>query len=58
MNEDRSHKELVEQAKNGDRESLDTLARLAEKKLRPYIYRVTLDQQLSDDVLQEVLLQK
>ncbi len=57
MNGDTDYRELVTKAKLGQRESLDTLARLAERRLRAYLYRVTLDRELSEDLLQDALMQ-
>lgn len=48
---------LVDQARSGKRESLDELARLAEPRLRSYFYRTLLDKNLTDDLVQEVLLE-
>ena len=48
--------ELVEQGRLGDKESLNRLAQLAQSRLWAYVYRVTLDRDLADDLCQETLL--
>ncbi len=48
---------LVEQAGLGNRESMEQLAREAELRLRAYIYRTTLDEDLTNDLVQETLLE-
>jgi len=50
------YRELVRRTQRGDQESLDRLIRLARGKLRTYIYRLTLDHDLTHDLLQETLL--
>ncbi len=49
-------RELVVQARAGHEEALDTLARRVEGRVCAYIYRVTLDSDLTQDISQEVLL--
>ena len=48
---------LVRRAKLGDKASMDELAHLAEPRLLAYIYRLTLREDLAQDVLQETLLE-
>ncbi|MBN1805367.1 MAG: RNA polymerase sigma factor [Sedimentisphaerales bacterium] len=48
---------LVRQAQKGQKEDMDKLAREAEGRLCAYIYRVTLNYDLTQDMSQEVLLQ-
>jgi RNA polymerase sigma-70 factor (ECF subfamily) len=48
--------ELVEQAQLGSQASMNRLAELAEGKLFAYIYRLTLNYDLTQDLLQETLL--
>jgi RNA polymerase sigma-70 factor (ECF subfamily) len=48
---------LVRQAQKGQKEDIDKLAREAEGRLCAYIYRVTLNYDLTQDMSQEVLLQ-
>lgn len=57
MSEERTWTELVELAQKGHRGSIDLLARKAEGRLRAYVYRVTLDYELTKDLSQEALLQ-
>ena len=57
MSEEQTWTELVKLAQQGHGNSVDLLARKAEGRLRAYIYRVTLDYELTEDLSQEVLLQ-
>lgn len=56
MNAKNYYSELVFQARRGERHSLGRLAELVQGRLYSYFYRVTLDGDLSDDLLQETLL--
>lgn len=47
---------LVRQAQLGDRESMDHLVAAARRRLFPYLYRLTLNHDLAEDLLQETLL--
>ncbi|MBN2211514.1 MAG: RNA polymerase sigma factor [Sedimentisphaerales bacterium] len=47
---------LVAQARQGHEESLSQLSSMAEPRIRAYIHRVTLDPELTDDLVQETLL--
>ncbi|MHC4169606.1 MAG: RNA polymerase sigma factor, partial [Planctomycetota bacterium] len=49
--------ELVKQARLGDEKSVNHLAELARERLRAYIYRLTLDEDLTQDILQESMLE-
>lgn len=49
--------ELVRQAQKGRKEEINKLAREAKGRLCAYIYRVTLNYDLTQDISQEVLLQ-
>ncbi len=49
--------ELVKQAKLGDEESMIRLAELAREPLRIYVHRLTLDDDLMEDILQESILE-
>ncbi len=49
--------ELVKEAKLGDEESMIRLAELAREPLRIYIHRLTLDDDLTEDILQESILE-
>jgi len=48
---------LVRQAKGGDKGAMDRLAGLAAERLRPYIYRITLQEDLAEEIVQETLLE-
>ncbi len=48
--------EIVKQAQLGDEKSVNHLAELARGRLRAYIYRLTLDEDLTQDILQETML--
>lgn len=56
MSNNRDCDELVQRAQRGEQASLDRLACLAGEKLRTYLYRLTLDRELTEDLLQETLL--
>jgi RNA polymerase sigma-70 factor (ECF subfamily) len=49
--------ELVEKAQKGDKQSLNTLAAIARERLRVYVYRLTLQEDLSQEIVQESLLE-
>jgi RNA polymerase sigma factor (sigma-70 family) len=49
--------DLVKKAQCGCRESMDTLARQAESGLFTYIYRLTLNHSVAEDIKQETLLE-
>jgi len=48
---------LIERAQRGDRESLDELAGRVRPQLYAYVYRMVLDEQLAQDIVQESLLE-
>ncbi len=48
---------LIDKARDGDRGSLDTLVRAVQERLRTYIYRSTLCGHLTEDLLQETLIE-
>ena len=48
--------QLIGQAQLGDQQSMNNLAQLAEARLFAYIYRLTLNYDLAQDLLQETLL--
>ncbi len=56
MIDDNAIRELVVQARAGHEQAMNTLARRVEGKVYAYIYRVTLDSDLTQDISQEVLL--
>jgi RNA polymerase sigma-70 factor (ECF subfamily) len=47
---------LIHEAQVGNKGSMDRLAELAKERLFAYIYRLTLDQNLTQDILQETIL--
>ncbi|MEN6427922.1 MAG: RNA polymerase sigma factor [Phycisphaerales bacterium] len=49
--------ELVERAQQGDRQSLNSLAQIARERLRTYVYRVTQKDDLTQEIVQESLLE-
>jgi RNA polymerase sigma-70 factor (ECF subfamily) len=49
--------ELVEKARAGDGQSLNQLAELARERLRTYVYRLTLKDDLTQEIVQESLLE-
>jgi RNA polymerase sigma-70 factor (ECF subfamily) len=57
MSEEKTWTELVKLAQQGHSSSVDSLARKVEGRLRAYVFRVTLDYELTEDLSQEALLQ-
>ncbi len=49
--------ELVERAQRGDKECLNRLAALARGRLRVYVYRLTQNEDLTQEIVQESLLE-
>jgi RNA polymerase sigma-70 factor (ECF subfamily) len=49
--------ELVERAQQGDKPSLERLAVMARERLRVYVYRVTQKDDLTQEIVQETLLE-
>ncbi len=49
--------ELVERAQRGDRQCLNRLAAIAKDRLRVYVYRLTLQEDLTQEIVQESLLE-
>ena len=49
--------ELVKQAQLGDEKSANRLAELGRRRLHAYIYRLTLDEDLTQDIIQESMLE-
>jgi RNA polymerase sigma-70 factor (ECF subfamily) len=56
MNENIEIAQLVRQAQFGNRQSMSELAQLAEGRLFAYIYRLTLNYDLTQDLLQQTML--
>jgi RNA polymerase sigma-70 factor, ECF subfamily len=48
--------ELIEKAQQGDKEALEQLARVAKTRLDAYVGRITLDQELTQDIVQDSLM--
>jgi len=57
MTEQQTWIKLVSQARRGQENAMSVLAQKAEGPVRAYVYRVTLDADLTEDLSQEVLLQ-
>jgi DNA-directed RNA polymerase specialized sigma24 family protein len=57
MDKDIDYIRLVDQARLGDKESLDHLVKLAQESLRDDVYRMSLDAHLTEDIVQETLLE-
>jgi len=57
MTKEQARIELIRLAKQGHKDSMSRLAREAEGSVRAYVYRVTLDHDLTQELSQEVLLQ-
>jgi len=57
VNEDKFRYEFVELAQIGHEDCLERLSIMAQGRLRAYIYRVTLDHDLTEDLVQESLLE-
>jgi len=51
------HAELVKKAQLGDKECLDRLAEAVREHLRGYIFRLTLQEDLTQDIVQESILE-
>ncbi|MHC4739404.1 MAG: RNA polymerase sigma factor [Planctomycetota bacterium] len=57
MNNNRDYIELVTQAKLGDKPSFDKLTELVQPRLYAYVYRIILQKNLAQDIVQEALLE-
>ncbi|UCF00345.1 MAG: RNA polymerase sigma factor [Planctomycetota bacterium] len=57
MNNDRDYIELVEKAQVGNKKSLDDLAELVRGRLYSYVYRIVLEEDLAQDIVQESMLE-
>jgi RNA polymerase sigma-70 factor (ECF subfamily) len=51
------YKELVEQAFRGKNDALPKLVEIIHESLRSYVFRITLSEDLTDDVVQETILE-
>jgi RNA polymerase sigma-70 factor (ECF subfamily) len=56
MEENVDHVKLVTKAQLGDKECLNRLAEAARVRLYPYVYRYTLSDELTQDIVQETIL--
>jgi len=56
MEENVDYVELVTQAQLGDKECLNRLAEAVRVRLYPYVYRYTLSDELTEDIVQEIIL--
>ncbi|MHC4740758.1 MAG: RNA polymerase sigma factor [Planctomycetota bacterium] len=52
-----SHIELIEKARRGNKGATDRLAEVAAVRLREYVLRLTLDKDLTEDIVQESMLE-
>jgi len=57
MDDNRDYIELVRKAQSGDKESLDRLAETVKVCLVEYVQRLTLDDNLTEDIVQECILE-
>jgi RNA polymerase sigma-70 factor (ECF subfamily) len=57
MDNGRSYIELVRRAQLGDRESIGNLAELARPRLYAYVFRITLRDDIAQDIVQESILE-
>ncbi|MFZ0035097.1 MAG: sigma-70 family RNA polymerase sigma factor [Sedimentisphaerales bacterium] len=57
MDDNMDYIELVEQARFGNRESLDILAQRTRGRLYAYVYRIMLQEDISQDIVQESMLE-
>lgn len=56
MDENVGYSELVAKAQGGDQVSFDHLVRLTEKRLRASIYRLTLEEDLTEEIVQDTIV--
>jgi len=57
MDQQKYQMELIAKAQRGDRQSMDELAAMAQERLRTYVYRMTQDEDLSQEIVQEALFE-
>ena len=57
MDQQECQLELIERARRGDRESLNELATMARERLGTYVYRMTQDDDLAQEIVQETLFE-
>ena len=56
-NNNMDHTELVKKAQQGCPQSMDTLVSLTRNKILAYMYRLTLDRDLAEDLCQDAMLE-
>ena len=57
MNDNSNYCEVVKKAQSGCQENMSILSELAEPRMSAYIYRLTLDRNLTQDIQQETILE-
>ena len=57
MSKNLDYVRLVERAQNGDKQGLEHLSELAEERLREDVGRITLNPDLTQDIVQETMLE-
>lgn len=57
MDQQKYQLELIDRARRGDRQSLEELAALAHERLRTYVYRMTQEDNLAQEIVQETLFE-
>jgi len=57
MDQQQYQLELIERARRGDKASLNELAEMAHERLRTYVYRMTQDDDLAQEIVQETLFE-
>ena len=57
MDQKKYELELIKRARRGDRQSLDELATLAKERLGTYVYRMTQEDDLAQEIVQETLFE-
>ncbi len=57
MDKEPDYIDLLTKAQNGDKKALNQLARTAAERLRVYVYRLTLAEDLTQDIVQETMLE-
>ena len=57
MKENINYPSLINHAQLGNQESMNRLAELVRERLSAYIYRLTLNYDLTQDLLQETLME-
>ena len=56
MDNNQGYVDLVEKAQRGDKKCLGRLAEVASKRLHEYVHRLTLQESLTQDIVQESIL--